>query len=283
VHGASLGSHAEPAGRGRQGSAERKAGLDSHRNRPDHALNPAGTPMHATTATQAPRSYRYYDFVMAASVCIVLCSNLIGAAKVSTVHVPVIGSVTFMAGVLFFPISYLFGDVLTEVYGYARDRRVVWAGFGALVFASLMSWIIIGLPPASWWVDRQPALVSVFGNTPRIAASSIIAFWCGSFVNSYVLAKMKIWTQGRWLWTRLVGSTLCGELVDSALFYGLAFYGLWSNAQVLQVMLTQYVLKSGWELLMAPFTYKVVGFLKRAEREDYYDRDTNFTPFSLKT
>jgi len=237
----------------------------------------------ASGAAPGPRVYQYYDFFMAAYVCILLCANLIGPAKVSTVHVPLLGSVTFMAGVLFFPISYLFGDILTEVYGYGRDRRVVWAGFGALVFASAMAATIVALPPADWWASRQPAVETIFGNTSRIIAASIIAFWCGSFVNSYVLAKMKIWTDGRWLWTRTIGSTLCGELVDSALFYTIAFLGLWSTAQLTQVTLTQYLLKSGWEILATPLTYKIVGFLKRAEREDYYDRDTDFTPFSLKT
>lgn len=240
-----------------------------------------------TNADAAPRegqrTFRYYDFIMAGYVCILLCSNLIGPAKVATVHVPLVGAVTFMAGVLFFPISYIFGDILTEVYGYARDRRVVWAGFGALVFASVMAAVIVALPPADWWAARQPAVEVVFGNTPRIVAASIIAFWCGSFVNSYVLAKMKIWTAGRWLWTRTVGSTLCGELVDSALFYVIAFYGLWDPQQLVAVTFTQYVLKSGWEILATPLTYKVVAFLKRVEREDFYDRDTDFTPFSLRS
>ncbi len=240
-----------------------------------------------TSADAAPRpglrTFKYYDFIMAGYVCILLCSNLIGPAKVSTVHVPVWGDVTFMAGVLFFPISYIFGDILTEVYGYARDRRVVWAGFGALVFASVMAAVIVALPPADWWAAKQPAVEVVFGNTPRIVAASIIAFWCGSFVNSYVLAKMKIWTAGRWLWTRTVGSTLCGELVDSALFYVIAFYGLWSSVQLVEVTFTQYVLKSGWEILATPATYKVVAFLKRVEHEDFYDRDTDFTPFSLRS
>jgi uncharacterized integral membrane protein (TIGR00697 family) len=228
------------------------------------------------------RQYRYYDFFMAAYVCVLLCSNLIGPAKVSTIHVPLIGAVTFVAGVLFFPLSYIFGDVLTEVYGYARDRRCVWAGFGALGFAALMSAVIVALPPASWWQEEQKAVATVFGNTPRIVLASILAFWSGSFVNSYVLAKMKIWTAGRWLWTRTIGSTLCGELVDSALFYSIAFYGLWGTQHLLEVMTTQYVLKSGWEIVMTPVTYRVVGFLKHTEHEDYYDRDTDFTPFSLK-
>ncbi|HEY6452674.1 MAG TPA: queuosine precursor transporter [Steroidobacteraceae bacterium] len=235
------------------------------------------------TASQPRREYRFYDFVMAAYVCIVLCANLIGAAKKSTVHLPLIGEVTFLAGVLFFPLSYLFGDILTEVYGYARDRRVVWAGFGALAFASLMATVIVALPPTADGADEQRAVAAIFGQTPRIAGASIIAFWCGSFVNSYVMAKMKLWTEGRWLWTRTVGSTLCGELVDSVLFYTLAFYGLWDNGQLAAVTLAQYVFKSGWEILMTPVTYRVVGFLKRAEHEDYFDRHTNFTPFSLRT
>jgi len=223
------------------------------------------------------KEFKYYDLILGAYVCVLLCANLIGPAKVSTVHLPVIGSVTFLAGVLFFPISYLFGDILTEVYGYARDRRVVWSGFGALVFAALMATVIVHLPPR----DKTSAVEAIFGNTPRIIAASIIAFWCGSFVNSYVLAKMKLWTRGRWLWTRTVGSTICGELVDSALFYSIAFTGVWSADKLLAIMLTQYVLKSGWEILATPLTYKIVGFLKRAEHEDYYDRNTRFTPFSL--
>ena len=138
------------------------------------------------------KTYRYYDLILGAYVCVLLCANLIGPAKVSTVHIPVVGSVTFLAGVLFFPISYLFGDILTEVYGYARDRRVVWSGFAALVFAAFMAFVIVRLPPSELYRDKQAAVATVFGNTPRIVCGSIIAYWCGSFVNSYVLAKMKI-------------------------------------------------------------------------------------------
>jgi uncharacterized integral membrane protein (TIGR00697 family) len=229
-----------------------------------------------------PKSYKYYDLILGGYVCILLCANLIGPSKVSTVHLPVIGSITFVAGVLFFPISYLFGDILTEVYGYARDRRVVWCGFGALLFAALMATVVVHLPPADFWRDKQPAVEAIFGNTPRIIAASIIAFWCGSFVNSYVLAKMKIRTAGRWLWMRTIGSTLCGELVDSGLFYTIAFIGLWPAGELITVTITQYVLKSAWEILATPLTYAVVGRLKRAEHQDHYDRDTNFTPFSLQ-
>ncbi|HYL22926.1 MAG TPA: queuosine precursor transporter [Burkholderiales bacterium] len=221
---------------------------------------------------------------MAAFVAVLLCSNFIGAAKQTTIEVPLLGPTTFGAGVLFFPISYIFGDVLTEVYGYGRDRRVVWAGFGALVFASFMAWVVISLPPAGseFLKAYQPSLEAVFGNSWRIALGSMIAFWAGSFSNSYVLAKMKLWTSGRWLWTRTIGSTLVGELVDSLLFYSIAFYGIWATTDVFQIAINQYVLKTLWEVIMTPVTYKVVGFLKRAEQEDYYDRNTDFTPFRLR-
>jgi uncharacterized integral membrane protein (TIGR00697 family) len=235
------------------------------------------------TAQTENRQFRYYDFVMAAYVCVLLCSNLIGPAKETTIQVPLFGGVTFLAGVLFFPISYIFGDILTEVYGYARDRRVVWVGFAALAFASIMAAVVVNLPPSAAGRAAQPALEAIFGNTPRIVVASIIAFLCGTFVNSYVLAKMKIWTRGRWLWTRLVGSTLCGELVDSVLFYGIAFYGRMPLAHLEELAITQYLLKSGWEIFIAPLTYRIVAFLKKAENEDYYDTETNFTPFSLKT
>ncbi|WP_240001887.1 queuosine precursor transporter [Parvibium lacunae] len=230
------------------------------------------------------RAYKYYDFIMAAFVCVLLCSNLIGAAKAAQLTLPIVGAVTFSAGVLFFPISYIFGDILTEVYGYKYDRRAVWAGFGALLFASLMSWIVLQLPPANnaFMQTYQAHLEGVFGNTPRIVLGSIIAFCCGSFANSFVLAKMKLLTQGKQLWMRTIGSTLVGELVDSSLFYVIAFYGIWPNEQLFAVAVAQYVLKTSWEVLMTPVTYRVVAFLKRAEQEDYYDRHTNFTPFSLK-
>ena len=236
------------------------------------------------SATPPPRSYRYYDFVMAAFVTVLICSNFIGAAKQTTIDLPLLGATTFSAGVLFFPISYIFGDILTEVYGYGRDRRVVWAGFGALAFATFMAWVVVSLPPAGSEFMRsyQANLEGVFGNSWRIALGSMIAFWCGSFANSYTLAKMKIWSGGRWLWTRTIGSTVVGELVDSALFYFIAFYGIWATGDVIKIAIAQYVLKSTWEIVMTPVTYRVVGFLKRVENEDYYDRGTNFTPFSVK-
>jgi queuosine precursor transporter len=232
----------------------------------------------------APRQYRYYEFVMAAFVTVLICSNFIGAAKQATVNLPFFGPTPFGAGVLFFPISYIFGDILTEVYGYGRDRRVVWAGFAGLAFASFMAWVVVSLPPgpSAYMKSYQPALEAVFGNSWRIALGSMIAFWCGSFSNSYVLAKMKIRTEGKWLWTRTIGSTLVGELVDSSLFYVIAFYGIWATSDVIKVAMVQYVLKTGWEVVMTPVTYKIVGALKRAEHEDYYDRDTDFTPFTVR-
>jgi hypothetical protein len=223
------------------------------------------------------RSYRYYDLVMAAFVTVLICSNLIGASKICTVK-----GFTFGAGVLFFPISYVFGDVLTEVYGYARSRRVVWAGFGALAFMTFMCWFVVNLPPADGWTG-QAAYETVFGGTWRIVGASLIAYFAGELSNSYTLAKMKIWTQGRFLFARTIGSTIVGEAVDSLIFYPLAFYGLWPTHLVITVLITNYMVKVGWEVVMTPVTYKVVNFLKRAEQEDYYDYDTDFTPFSLKT
>jgi uncharacterized integral membrane protein (TIGR00697 family) len=244
------------------------------------AMNPSAAERIARPIGQ----YKYYDFVMAAFVVVLLCSNLIGAAKAAEVNLPILGTVTFGAGVLFFPVSYIFGDILTEVYGYGRDRRVIWAGFGALTFAAIMSTVVLSLKPAAdpFNTEYQTHLDAVFGNTPRIVFGSMIAFWSGSFVNSYVMAKMKIWTQGRRLWMRTIGSTLCGEFVDSSLFYVIAFYGIWSNQQLVTVIVAQYFLKTGWEVVMTPVTYKVVNFLKHKENEDYYDRGTDFNPFKLK-
>ncbi|MDR3608771.1 MAG: queuosine precursor transporter [Oligoflexia bacterium] len=227
-------------------------------------------------SVSAVKQFRYYDLIMAAFVTILLCSNLIGASKVCT-----LGGITFGAGVLFFPISYIFGDVLTEVYGYQRSRKVVWAGFGAMAFASFMAWLVLALPPASGW-PYQAAYETVFGGTYRIVIASLLAYFAGEFANSYVLAKMKILTQGRHLWTRVIGSTIVGEGVDSIIFYPVAFLGIWPTSLVVKVMISNYCIKVGWETLITPMTYRVVAFLKRAENEDYYDYDTDFTPFSLR-
>jgi uncharacterized integral membrane protein (TIGR00697 family) len=240
-----------------------------------HFSRPMGAPRH---------HHRYYDLILTAFVVVLLCSNFIGAGKAASLDLPYLGNVTFGAGILFFPIAYFFGDILTEVYGYAYDRRAVWAGFTALAFAAIMAQLVIALPvaPGSYMANYQQGMETVFGNSWRVALASMIAFWCGSFVNSYTLAKMKILTQGRHLWMRTIGSTASGELVDSSLFYILAFYGLWPLNEVLAVAASQYVLKTAWEVLVTPLTYWVVSFLKRKENQDHYDLHTNFTPFKLK-
>lgn len=223
------------------------------------------------------RTYRYFDLIMASFVTILLCANLIGAPKVCS-----FGGLNFTAAVLFFPISYLFGDILTEVYGYSYSRKVVWAGFGAMFFAALVSWVVLKLPPAPGW-PGQDALEMVFQSTPRIFVASLTAYFVGEFSNSYVLAKMKVKTAGKHLWMRTIGSTIVGEAIDSILFYPIAFYGTWPNSLLVNVLMTNYLIKVLWEILATPLTYQIVGFLKRAEQEDYYDRKTDFNPFTLKT
>lgn len=229
------------------------------------------------------RSYRYYDLVMAAFVTILICSNLIGPAKIAQLDLPVLGVVTFGAGVLFFPISYVFGDILTEVYGYDRARKVIWAGFAGLAFASVMATVVVALPPAPFW-NNQAAYEVAFGSTWRIVAASMFAYFCGEFVNSFVLAKMKVLTKGRWLWTRTIGSTVVGQGVDSLIFYPLAFLGQpdWPIERVALIAATNYVLKVLWEVVLTPVTYAVVGWFKRVEGVDVYDTGTDFTPFKTR-
>jgi uncharacterized integral membrane protein (TIGR00697 family) len=227
------------------------------------------------------RPLRYFDFVMAAFVTILLLSNVLGAGKVATVDLPGIGPWPFGAGILFFPLGYVLGDVLTEVYGYARARRCIWAGFAAMLFMAFMSWVVVALPPAETWTG-QGAYEAVFGQVPRIVFASIVAFWAGEFANSFVLAKMKVWTKGRHLWTRTIGSTMVGQGIDSLIFYPLAFYGQWDNATLLIVLATQFALKVSWEALLTPVTYAVVGWLKRREGIDIFDEATDFTPFRAK-
>jgi uncharacterized integral membrane protein (TIGR00697 family) len=224
------------------------------------------------------RRLRYFDFVMAAFVTILLLSNVLGAGKVAVIELPGIGTWPFGAGILFFPISYVIGDVLTEVYGYARARRCIWAGFAALLFMAFMAAVVVALPPSPDW-QGQAAYEAVFGQVPRIVLASIVAFWAGEFANSYVLARMKMWTKGRHLWTRTIGSTAVGQGIDSLIFYPLAFYGVWDNGTLLIVLLTQFALKVAWEALLTPVTYAVVGWLKRREGIDVYDTGTDFTPF----
>lgn len=229
--------------------------------------------------------FKYYDFAMAAFVAILICSNLIGAAKLVQFFELKIGSWNagmFGAGILFFPLSYVLGDVLTEVYGYARARRVVWAGFAAVLFMAFMAWVVVSMPPAPGW-EGQEAYEAVFGLTPRIVFASVVAFWAGELANAFVMARMKVASGGKHLWQRTIGSTVVGQGVDSLLFYPIAFLGVWSTSQVLTVLATNYLLKVLWEALLTPVTYRVVAALKRAEGVDVYDAETNFTPFSVSS
>ena len=229
--------------------------------------------------------FKYYDFAMAAFVAILICSNLIGAAKLVQFFELNIGGWevgVFGAGILFFPLSYVLGDILTEVYGYARARRVVWAGFAAVLFMAFMAWVVVSMPSAPGW-EGQAAYEEVFGLTPRIVFASVIAFWAGELSNAFVMARMKVWSGGKHLYQRTIGSTVVGQGVDSLLFYPIAFLGVWTTSQVITVLVTNYLLKVLWEAMLTPVTYKVVGALKRAEGVDVYDKETEFTPFSIRS
>jgi queuosine precursor transporter len=236
-----------------------------------------------SAASMAGRQFRYYDFVMAAFVAILLLSNIIGASKRSVVDLPFIGEWPFGAGVLFFPLSYIIGDLLTEVYGYARARRVIWTGFAALLFMAFMAWVVVALPPAPGW-NGQAAYVEVFGNSWRIVAASMIAFWAGEFANSFVLAKMKVADNGKRMGLRFVASTIVGQGLDSLIFYPIAFYGLdgWPTDQLFKTVLSQWAIKTGWEILLLPLTIMIVTAIKRREGVEVYDDQTNFSPFRAK-
>lgn len=227
------------------------------------------------------RNFKYYDLMMAAFVVVLICSNVIGPAKLATIEI--FGeNFIYGAGVLFFPLSYVFGDVLTEVYGYARARKVIWVGFVGVFFASLMSFIIVELPPAPGW-EGQEAYALIFGQVPRIVLASLIAFFVGEMINAYVMAKMKILTRGKHLWTRTIGSTIVGQGFDSLIFYPVAFYGIWSNEILLTVMFSNFLIKVAWEAVLTPVTYKMVSFLKHAENVEIFDEKTDFSPFKIGT
>jgi uncharacterized integral membrane protein (TIGR00697 family) len=245
--------------------------------------NEQGQPIAVEARSIGAGGLRSFDVVMAAFVTILLLSNVLGAGKVATIALPGIGDWPFGAGILFFPIGYVIGDVLTEVYGYARARRCIWVGTAALLFMAFMAWVVVALPPAADW-GGQASYEAVFGQVPRIVFASITAFWAGEFVNSYVLARMKLWTKGRHLWMRTIGSTVAGQGVDSLIFYPLAFWGAagWTPALVIKVLFTQWALKVAWEALLTPATYLVVGALKRHEGIDVYDAGTDFTPFRTR-
>ena len=228
--------------------------------------------------------FRNFDIVMAAFVAILLLSNVIGAAKPAVFDLPLFGPQILGAGIFFFPISYIIGDVLTEVYGYARARRCIWVGFGALTFMAFMSWIVVALPPAPDW-PNQGAYEAVFGSTWRIVIASITAFWLGEFVNSFVLARMKVWTRGKHLWSRTIGSTIVGQGIDSLIFYPIAFYATagWTDATLWEAMKNAWIAKVIWEVVLTPVTYLVVNALKRHEGVDLFDEGTDFTPFKTQS
>jgi len=235
------------------------------------------------------RTYRYFDLIMALFVTVLLTSNIASSAKIVDwgVALPLIGlPLAFDAGTLLFPISYIFGDVLTEVYGYAASRRVIWAGFAMAGLMGLTLWTVARLPGEATWQQTtgQAAYDAVLGGVSQggILVASILAYFCGEFSNSFVLAKMKVWTGGRYLWTRTIGSTLVGEGVDSTVFVTIACtLGVFPWSVALSIIAANYIFKVGIEVLFTPITYRVVNWLKRAEQCDHFDRDTNFNPFVL--
>ncbi|MBN1657523.1 MAG: queuosine precursor transporter [Anaerolineae bacterium] len=218
--------------------------------------------------------YRYFDLILALFVAVLLISN------VASTKIVDLGPFTFDGGTLLFPVSYIFGDVLTEVYGYRRSRRVIWAGFGSAALMAAVLVVVGALPPAEGW-EYQEAYQAILGTTPRIVLGSLIAYFAGEFSNSYVLARMKVYTQGRWLWTRTIGSTLVGEGVDTLLFVTIAFAGTLPWGLFWSIVLSNYVFKVGLEVAMTPATYRIVSFLKAHEGVDVYDVDTDFNPFKL--
>jgi uncharacterized integral membrane protein (TIGR00697 family) len=236
----------------------------------------------------APKtSYRYLDLITALFVTVLVVSNIASSAKIVDWGISIFGvHLAFDAGTLLFPISYIFGDILTEVYGYRRSRRVIWIGFFCLGISSLVFWVVGMLPGEATWEQYagQNAYQAILGgiSSGGIVLASLFGYWTGEFSNSFILAKMKILTSGRWLWTRTIGSTLVGELVDSLVFVAVAsLFSVFPWSLFTTLVLTNYLFKCSVEAVMTPITYLVVNTLKRAEHEDYYDRDTNFTPFRI--
>lgn len=236
---------------------------------------------------KADRQYHYFDLIMALFVAVLIISNIASSAKIVDLGFSVAGvPMAFDAGTILFPLGYIFGDILTEVYGFRRSRRVIWVGFFALGLAAATFWLIQRLPGESAWQGYagDTAYAAILGgmSSGGIVFGSLAGYWSGEFSNSVVLAKMKVWTGGRWLWLRTIGSTLVGELVDSAIFVLVAsLFGVFPWALFLTLALTNYLFKTAVEALMTPLTYAVVRFLKRAENEDFYDRATDFNPFGL--
>jgi uncharacterized integral membrane protein (TIGR00697 family) len=232
-------------------------------------------------------SYRYLDLITALFVTVLVVSNIASSAKIVDWGFSIFGvHLAFDAGTLLFPISYIFGDILTEVYGYRRSRRVIWIGFFCLGISSLVFWVVGMLPGEATWEQYagQNAYQAILGgiSSGGIVLASLFGYWTGEFSNSFILAKMKILTSGRWLWTRTIGSTLVGELVDSLVFVAVAsLFSVFPWSLFITLVLTNYLFKCSVEAVMTPITYLVVNTLKRVEHEDYYDRDTNFTPFKI--
>lgn len=231
--------------------------------------------MEGEKLTRHTEKFRYYDLVMAAFVTVLLVSNIASAARIVKIW-----KFTFDAGTLLFPLAYIFGDVLTEVYGYARARRVIWVGFAA---NAVMSGIImlVGILPWAGFGPTTEAYYEVLGFTPRIVIASLAAYWVGEFSNSFVLAKIKLWTRGRFLWIRTISSTIIGQGVDTAAFVLVAFLGVFAGAEIRTLIISNYIFKVGVEVVFTPLTYLIVGGLKRTEKVDFYDYKTNFNPFKL--
>ena len=230
------------------------------------------------SASVPPSASRRWLAPITATFCAVLVISNVSAIK--PLSIPGLPFVLMDGGNLLFPISYIFGDVLVEVYGYAQSRRIIWLGFILNVFAAAAFSLVALLPPAPGW-EMQDAFASILLQTPRVVLGSVVAFWCGSFLNAWVMAKMKVWTSGRHLWMRTIGSTIAGEGVDSLLFTAIAFGGVWPLALVGQVIFWNFILKTGYEILATPLTYFIVHRLKRAERSDPFDVQTRFSPFRL--
>lgn len=232
------------------------------------------------------RRYHFFDIIMALFVTVLIVSNIASSAKIVDWGFSILGvRMAFDAGTILFPVSYIFGDILTEVYGYKRSRRVIWTGFACLVLSSIFFWFVSVLPGEATWQQYagDAAYITILGgmSTGGIVLASLTGYWSGEFSNSFTLAKMKILTKGRWLWTRTLGSTLIGELVDSVVFVAVAsLFKVFPWNLFLTLTVTNYLFKCGVETLMTPVTYLVVGTLKKVEQEDYYDRDTNFNPFA---
>ncbi len=220
-------------------------------------------------------NYKYYDVIACLFVAVLIISN-IASAKVASLW-----GFNFDGGTILFPISYIFGDILTEVYGYAKSRKIIWIGFLCLIITALTLALVQYLPAAETWTN-QAAYESILGFVPRIILASITAYFLGEFSNSFILAKMKIYTQGKYLWTRTIGSTVVGEAVDSITFALIAFYGVLPLPAMLNLMGTIYVFKVLYEVAATPLTYKIVNFLKRSEGVDYYDKNTKFSPFLIE-